>query len=254
MYFLIFLSFLCFVAYIVLKHSGGLRSIQLGNIIAEEMSNQVGCTIREARAILLAAPTFRIMLKAGILTEEKAIGRRLNNQEIRKFIRPFIRGVVKQVGTEEAGLVTEKEDFKSTVNCSECKSNFICPVKTGAFRKSGIYSEVINKFEEALKAIPQCPLLLANAGFWYKEQGMLDEALEQYRKVIDFFNSPDIQSLSWYDRNVLLIPAYSISGLIYEEKNMKNKAIDCFKEILKIDPKNDFANKNIEKLTNVNRQ
>ena len=82
---------LAVVVYLAVEFRGSFRSVYLGNLMAEEFARAGKSTVSEARNLLMHMDVTRVLLKAQILREEEAIGRRLNEEEIRERMFSFFK-------------------------------------------------------------------------------------------------------------------------------------------------------------------
>lgn len=97
-----------------------------------------------------------------------------------------------------------------------------------------LLKEAIREHRKVVKINPKDPLAHKELAKTYALAGLYPQAIEECQEVLRL--DPNIYQ------------AYGIMGLIYQDIDRKDKARDCFKKVLKLNPKDSLAQEMIRKL------
>jgi tetratricopeptide (TPR) repeat protein len=95
----------------------------------------------------------------------------------------------------------------------------------GALLLLGKPDEAYAHFQAAAQINPSDPMSHSNLGAYLQERGHLDEAIEQYKRVIDLTSDPG-----------LLAATYANLGAAYRKLGEDEKARACFDQALRLNP------------------
>ncbi|MGQ9629366.1 MAG: fused MFS/spermidine synthase [bacterium] len=132
--------------------------------------------------------------------------------------------------------------------------------KDARYLLDGLLDHEEKNLKEAIRSNPEDGEAHGRLGVLYQERGMLDEAISEYKKVIEVDSSlapiahgrlGDIyqekgmleEAISEYKEVIRADPGLAVMahirlGTIYQKKGMREEAIDEFKRALEIDPNN----------------
>ncbi|MDT8318179.1 MAG: tetratricopeptide repeat protein [bacterium] len=99
--------------------------------------------------------------------------------------------------------------------------------------KSGDYTGAVSLFLRALEADDSYTGARFNLAFTYQRMGRINEAKEQYKKILETKNMAKV---------------HLMLGIIYEKEGDDGQAIDEFEKVLNIDPANETATRHLESL------
>lgn len=92
------------------------------------------------------------------------------------------------------------------------------------YRDRGMWDEAIEEYKKAIRVSPSNARLRSNLGSAYRIRKIYDEAIQQYKKAIAI--DPEYSMAHYY------------LGHVYMDKKMYDEAIQQFKAVIAIDPKN----------------
>jgi tetratricopeptide (TPR) repeat protein len=103
-----------------------------------------------------------------------------------------------------------------------------------AYKQKGLLDEAIIQYKKVLRLAPDFPFANYDIGIVYQKKGLLDNAIASYRHALKFFKKPsDIKD------------TYNRIAYCFALKGLWDKAIENYEHALSIDPKDPVALRNI---------
>lgn len=104
-------------------------------------------------------------------------------------------------------------------------------------QRKGRTEETEELYHKALSYHPNHYIIRYNLGTFLKDQGRDDEAIKEFQKALSI--------------NPEMVEAHFSSGMIFFKKGDYKKSATCFKQILKLDPAHETAQKNLDVLKQI---
>ncbi len=105
-----------------------------------------------------------------------------------------------------------------------------------AYKQKGLLDEAIRQYKKVLSLAPDFPFANYDIGIVYQQKGLLDNAIAHYRHALLFFDKPsDISDI---------INTYNNIGACFALKGFWDMAIENYEYVLNMDPKNPVALRN----------
>jgi tetratricopeptide (TPR) repeat protein len=105
-----------------------------------------------------------------------------------------------------------------------------------AYKQKGLLDEAIIQYKKVLRLAPDFPIANYDIGIAYQQKGLLDNAIAHYQHALKFFNKTSDISL--------IKSSYNNIGACFALKGLWNMAIENYEDVLNIDPKDPVALRN----------
>jgi tetratricopeptide (TPR) repeat protein len=105
-----------------------------------------------------------------------------------------------------------------------------------AYKQKGLLDEAIIQYKKVLRLAPDFPIANYDIGIAYQQKGLLDNAIAHYQHALKFFNKTSDISL--------IKSSYNNIGACFALKGLWNMAIENYEHVLNIDPKDPVALRN----------